>query len=461
MEENRINEVVLCVLIKDKDSELIEVGYEKIDNYLESEFKLLESLFKKNYTAHDIVEYIKLHRKLDILFLMYNYCEHLSGAFQGLLSEVETIGKKYHSNFEAIKENDKRDEALKAEKNRLLEECQERLLAVYLEKAYEKCANNKSILTYSHRKVGWSAPKYKLNDNFSIEFKTNFGYGAVSYFYSKIRYKELDIVPFSDWVNYRNSNIFEIVQYSAKHDLTNESWKIAMTFIRDACNLSLTNEDEFVKKYIVADCNALVNGLEKILTDDSFKINESKFLNQEKEYVDLKLVGHNLIEFKGEKISGSLQFITIIKQFNYIVEIDEYVNRIEKYNQNVIPMLTEEISKIRIERVELIKEINNLEPSYDRVKIQETYYEQRMTDLKNELRKKSGSVGSEEIKKNFLTKNPSYEIFLKEFDEVTISYELKVAKKERLSRIFRNLIKYRKAINDYFEEYPLAHGLAR
>lgn len=452
MEENKINENVLCILLQNKDSELIEVRYEKIDSYLESEFKHLESLFEKNnYTAHDIVEYVKRHRKLDVLFLNYSYCRHLNRAYQGLRLSTETFDKQYHSNFEEIKQIDKREELIKAEKNRLLIECQERLLAVYLEKAYEKCANDKTILTYSHRKVGWSAPKYKLNDNFSIEFKTNFGYGSVSYFYSKIRYKELDIVPFSDWINYQYSSIFEIAQYSAKHELTNESWYEAMIFIAEACNLSLTDEDEFVQKYIVSQCNELINGLEKILTDDSFKIKGYNFLNQERGYINLKLQGHNLIEFKGEKISGALQFISIIKQFNYIIEIDEYVNRIEKCNQNIKPMLIEEENKIRIELYHLNIEKKGLERSYNRVKSQETNYEQRRTALMEELRKKSSWVNSEEFEKIFLTKNPSYERFLKEFKEVTESYDLKVSEINRLEKVQINLIKYELDIYEYFE----------
>lgn len=453
MEEKKINENVLCVLLKTKDSELIEVGYEKIDSYLESEFKHLESLFEKNnYTAYDIVQYIKRHWNLDVLFLKYSYCRHLHKPYQGLCLSTEIIEKQYRSNFEDIKQIDKREELIKAEKNKLLLECQERLLAVYLEKAYEKSISNKTILTYSHRKVGWSAPKYKLNDNFSIEFKTNFGYGSVSYFYSKIRYKALDIVPFSDWINYQYSSIYEIARYSAKHELTNESWYEAMIFIAQACNLSLTDEDEFVQKYIVSQCNELINGLEKILTDDSFKIKGYYFLNQEREYVNLKLQGHNLIEFKGEKISGALQFISIIKQFKYIIEIVEYVNRIEICNQNVRPILIEEESKIRTELYHLNIEKKGLERSYNRVKSQEANYEQRRTTLMEELRKKSNWVNNEEFEKIFLTRNPSYERFLKEFKEVTELFDLKVSEINRLEKVQINLIKYQLDIYEYFEK---------
>jgi len=48
--------------------------------------------------------------------------------------------------------------------------------------------------------------------------------GSVSYFCIKIRYKDLDIIPFADWVNYQISRIFKIARYSSKHRLNNESW---------------------------------------------------------------------------------------------------------------------------------------------------------------------------------------------------------------------------------------------
>ena len=41
-----------------------------------------------------------------------------------------------------------------------------------------------------------------VTPNFSVEIKTNFGYGSVSYFYTKLKYKNIEITPFSEWVDY-------------------------------------------------------------------------------------------------------------------------------------------------------------------------------------------------------------------------------------------------------------------
>ena len=72
--------------------------------------------------------------------------------------------------------------------------------AFSINKAYNICKKDKSILSFSHRKDGWSNPVYQLTQNFSVEIKTNFGYGRKSYFYTKLNYKEIDITPVSEWI---------------------------------------------------------------------------------------------------------------------------------------------------------------------------------------------------------------------------------------------------------------------
>ncbi|KGE84843.1 hypothetical protein IX84_31370 [Phaeodactylibacter xiamenensis] len=310
MNVSEINEEILCVLKREEKTDKIILDVVEIEKDLEPDFRGLLNQFERNgNTANSIVHYIKNHRKLKVLFNRYDYCARLNMAYQGLDSTFELIEEKYQSKFDHIKDKEKKQEAIKKEKDKLLKECKERLHANYLQKAYKKCRKDKEILAFSHRRVGWGAPKYDLNENFSIELKTNFGYGSVSYFYTKIKYKDLDIIPFSDWVNYRISRIFEIVLYSSKHTLSNESWYDAMSYVAEACNISSKDEDLFVQKYIVDQCKELITGLQNILNSSTFRLKGYVFLNQEKGYIDLKLSGHNLTEFRGEKISGALELI--------------------------------------------------------------------------------------------------------------------------------------------------------
>ncbi len=448
----KINEDVLCILTHEKESNRIEIGYVKVEKDLEIEFNGLVNMFEReHFQAKDLIKHIINHKKLNILFSNYDYCSQLRSPFQGFYSTLETIQANYPSSFNGIYDIEKKKEMLAAEKDRLLIECKERLLANYLEKAYLKCQNDKKILAYSHRRVGWSTPKYSLNDNFSVEIKTNFGYGVVSYFYSKIRFKELDIIPYSEWVDYQYSQIYEIVRYSAKHPLSNESWQESMSFISEACNLSLTDEEKFIQKYIIEQCDEMIKGLEKILSDDSFHLKKYNLLNHERGYIDLKLKGHNLIEYRGEKISGALQFVTPIKQFANIFEIEGFVERIEKCNFIVKPMLEAEKFIIINELNQLDINKNILEPVFKELKIESEKYEQKRIALKQLLTIEAKFLSISEFEKIFLEENPNYNKFKEDLNKMTIEFNTIIAEISRLEKILENLNKYQSAIEEYFK----------
>jgi hypothetical protein len=451
----QINIDALCVLKFTPNSELVMVDYEPILRPLDNDFEQLKSQFSLDYKdAKSILSYVKNHYTLKILLEKYNYCGKLNDSYQGLYSDIAAIEAKYPSNF--LNQTTK-EELKKKEKETLLNDLQERLQAYYLELAYKSCEQKrlqKSILAYSHRKVGWGTPKYELNPNFSIELKTNFGYGYVSYFYTRIRYKELDIIPFSDWILYERAQLFEIIRYSAKHQLKNESWLEALEYSRDACNLSLTDEVAFVRKYVIEECERMVSGLEEFLEGEKFK-----FLNWEKISTDVHKEGHNLIEFRGEKISGALDFIEKILQFDRITEISDFVKRIEICNKKVQPMLTKEIALITKELIELNKILNVLKPIYEDLEKKNSDYE----SLKSKLRDKMVSnkeftlfnFNYEELDKRFKEQNPEYEKFYLEYKEKKEQYQALTAQILSLETTMANIEKYNNTITTYFEATTL------
>ena len=453
MNPSQINEEVLCILKHVGNTNKVKVDYIEIEKDLEPAFNELLNLFERSSsTAKSIVQFVKNHGKLKVLFQSYEYCTHLNRPYQGLYSTTEVIEAVYSSNFEEIKDFEKREEAKQQEKNKLLNECKQRLHANYLKKAYDKCNQDKEILAYSHRRVGWSAPKYHLNESFSIEFKTNFGYGSVSYFYTKIKYKGLDIVPFSDWVNYQISRIYEIVQYSSKHKLSNESWQEATEYVAEACNTSLTDEILFIQRYIVEQCDEMIRGLRNILTNNKFRLKGYSFVNQEKGYVDLELEGHNLTEFRGEKISGALELIPPIKQFIHIIEIEKYIKEIENCNIEVKPLLVEEQKNVKMILIKLNSEKNILESQYNKLKAKSKIFQNKKAILKNELYRKNGFHNEAKLDEEFNLQNPDFEKFKQEFSEIAKEYQKKLLDIARYEKTLENLIKYENEISKYFEK---------
>ena len=65
---------------------------------------------------------------------------------------------------------------------------------------FEKLKERTDILVLSNRIGGWSNPKFQLSKDFSIEVKSNFGFGRASYFFLSIYYKNVNIAKFSDWI---------------------------------------------------------------------------------------------------------------------------------------------------------------------------------------------------------------------------------------------------------------------
>lgn len=269
-----INASALCVLKFTKDSKFVIVDFEPINRTLEYEFEDLRKLFEGPLGAEEILQYIRRSNSLKVLLYKYSYCEKLDDAFQGFQMSAEEMDKKYSTSFSDCNNTDEYINRRRNKKEQLLRDLQKRLHAYYIEEAYNCCEKkrlDKSILAYSHRKVGFATPRYVLNSDFSIELKTNFGYGSVSYFYTRITYKGLSIVPFSDWVTYERAYLFEMIRYSAKYELKNENWYYALQYAEKACNLSIADEALFVKKYIIEECERMVMGLENFLVDDKFR----------------------------------------------------------------------------------------------------------------------------------------------------------------------------------------------
>jgi hypothetical protein len=448
--ENRINVDVICLLRFSPNSGLVFVDYEKIQRPLDKDFELLKAQFLiSNKDAKSILIYVKEHPKLKVLLGTYDYCSKLNGTNQGINGDLKAVEAKYPSVFKDYKT---KDELKKSEKETLLFDLEERLLAYYLKNSYEICEKERQqnfILAYSHRKVGFSTKYYQLNPNFSIELKTNFGYGYVSYFYTRIIYKELEIIPFSDWIIYEKARLFEIIRYSAKHALDNESWKEAMEYSKTACNLSIKDETEFVKKYVISECERMVAGLEEFLEGTKFK-----FIDKDRMFTDNHKDGHELIEFRGEKLSGALNFIEKIILFKGIIEIEDFVNRVEICNRKVQPMLKKEDILITQELFDLNEILIVLEPIFNSFEQKHKNYEALREALREELfwAEETIILNDQEFDIKFIGLNPEYKEFNVEYILKKGQYFALINQIYSLETTKENIIKYTNEINSYFEQ---------
>ncbi len=228
---------------------------------------------------------------------------------------------------------------------------------------------NNAIIAHSHKYRGWSLPEYKLNEDLSFKFNTNFGYGNSSYFYNILVFKNLQIFPFMDWCNYKYAQVSEMMQYTEifhevntnqkkKVIIKEEFWEDAMNFVAEACNTSIQSEYNFINKYIVEPIENLISFLNEIveISDDELNRKYRSFEYGLEDDNDSgrkeKITKIKLMSVKGSRVSGALDFICKFKELSVLIKNSSiYIKKIENFNEKIKPWL----EKIYIESSELLK----------------------------------------------------------------------------------------------------------
>jgi hypothetical protein len=452
-----INEEVLCVLRKNHKDYVI-IDYVKIENPFKKIVDDLVSLCKKQETSiQQIINFIIDNKDFENLNGKYKYCVSLEKPYQGFIVKNQDfiigINTEYKSLLLMKKENPY-SYNFKEKIEELKWEIENTYIlwskAYAIKNTYSLCNNDKSIILYSHRINGWSNPVYKLTPNFSVEIKTNFGFGGVSYFYSKITYKNIEITPFSEWIEYEFARFSEIIRYTKSHQLNNESWLEAIEFCRDACNLSLINEEKFVKKYIIEECEKMVIGLEELFTKNHFN-----FKGKNNNSYSISKEGHILTEFRGEKISGALDFISKIMEYDKIISIQNYKERIEFCNKKIQPILIEDAKILTIKIENLSNEKKELQPKYDEVLKINRNYNEKWNTLKDEMINKGEltieNLNKQMLMKVFYNKFPEFIEFKNEYNSVVNTYKKILNDINNNTLVRDKILSYFETIKNYFK----------
>ena len=347
----KINETHLIVLKKNTNDDGVSIDYLPIINPLRGLFddaylKCDDDRFDMEY-VNEILDYD--HRLREVL-LDYNFCLHVRRPWQGLDNDSK-ISYSHSSND--LTNEEKKSEVLK-DKEDLKELLKKHDLAYAIELAYENAINDSNIVAISHRKHGWSYPSFDLTKNLNVQFLTNFGYGGRSYFYVKLRFKNIDIIPFSEWVRYEDSRYDELISYSQDYRVDNHSWQGAMVYIKSAVNLCVKDEEKFVEKYITSECEWLVSGLKDIIA-------ERKQMNNFDEKIDR-------MDYKGRKVSGALDFIKSIKEYKSVISVKKFIGNIEQLNKDILPILLQELGQVNYDLYLAESKLAEQKPNHNKIK---------------------------------------------------------------------------------------------
>lgn len=354
----KINDTHICTLQIRKNNKLKVRFFEILQPLEDAVNRILALLDDEDTDSNYIINLILSDNAFRPLINgSFNFCEELNTAYQSWSTPLTELSKLLYSGSVSRKE-------MKDQKNKIKRLFIDQVRAYNLELTYDQCEEEKTILAYSHRRIGFRYLTFELDENIEIGFKSNFGYGSASYFYTILTYRGLAIIPFSEWVEFYYANLAELNKYSAKHYPDNEDWQDAMDYGEEAYNLAHLSEEKFVEKYLVNECTALADGLENILSGQKFE-----FMNYKRIYTQLTETGPDLVCFKGEKISGALDFIANIEEFCVYANMHQFIERIEDCNKKLLPILIRESDSVQLSLNEHKIKFEELSRIYEPVRL--------------------------------------------------------------------------------------------
>ena len=274
-----------------------------------------------------------------------------------------------------------------------------------------------------------------INEDLKILTCTNFCYGSSSYFHIIVKYKDIELLPLSEWVKYYYAGYNAIMRFTRSYICDRNSWTYAMEFLVDFVNKAIDNPEEFVKNNVLLEVNDLMTGLEEIfqMNEDEFekRLEVKHIEDDDVRYIGISSARHAnereinnykikksecAMIYKMEKISGALHFLNNLKSISTIIpEVENTISRIIELNTSIYPEITGAIPPIEKEIKDLTREFNVIERQYKQKNKQFEYLKQRLDSIK---KKAVGEVNLEELENRFKENNPRYEILTKETNEL-------------------------------------------
>ena len=225
-----------------------------------------------------------------------------------------------------------------------------------------KALGQGDIRMYSTDTLGWSNFSYQVTNDITITLGTNFGYGNASYFRLGLRYKGIDVLPYSYLVKYYYANRRDLLRYTRLYDVAHDSWNLAFSFVEEVANKASESEEEFVRHWILNEIKDMVHRLHSVFENPGDYIQDMLNLKGEKADCDYLTVRNmDSIEerrygvcpeemtmaIRAEKITGALDFLDNLSTLSTTLpEIEAYINEIKEMAVAIIPELDEMEQKI-------------------------------------------------------------------------------------------------------------------
>ena len=244
-----------------------------------------------------------------------------------------------------------------------------------LSETVKKIKEHDEIKMYSRDVVGYSTYTHKINDDITVELRTNFGYGSAAYFNLAVKYKDIVILPYSYLVHYYYANMKSLMACTRAYRPLRESWESSINFIADFVNQSIADPRKFVGEYVIKEVEEMMKGLRAIMdnpaevqirikdsTSSEVRLSVIRPFNKD-EFVMMESMADELTTlFKAEKITGALLFIESLTQLQeFCGDMSALIGEILSMNKDVKPEIPPVLNSVRSMIEAFKREEKNLE----------------------------------------------------------------------------------------------------
>lgn len=334
-----------------------------------------------------------------------------------------------------------------------------------LSETVKKIKEHDEIKMYSRDVVGYSTYTHKINDDITVELRTNFGYGSAAYFNLAVKYKDIVILPYSYLVHYYYANMKSLMACTRAYRPLRESWESSINFIADFVNQSIADPRKFVGEYVIKEVEEMMKGLRAIMdnpaevqirikdsTSYEVRLSVIRPFNKD-EFVMMESMADELTTlFKAEKITGALLFIESLTQLQeFCGDMSALIGEILSMNKDVKPEIPPVLNSVRSMIEAFKREEKNLERQIKFKENRKQYFDKR----KERLQAKMTFAEKIAHDKIFREKNPLYiklEEEINELNQKVYNFQDKIRKRERVEERLTVCLKRTESIEEYKEE---------
>lgn len=457
---------------------LIEELHAMVENPNRSVYDL-QCKFSSDYKYSEKSWYICYPYSLSASYLPITRCPEIKSysdikkewdeCFKGEIDSIKENCRKNRTYFNEDKAREiatnKLAEFKQDQKKEFLDECTKWIDVNEIQTTALSLKRRQDILMYSKENIGWSNFEHRINDELKICISTNFGYGSAAYFVLAIRYKDLNIIPYSCIVKYYKAQMRDIIKCTRQYDPRRDSWEAAFDFIIELSNQAQSNPEKFINEYVMNEVTEMMKGLRAILEnpkhfhDELAKVKVPELIINVRNILDndILLMRAYPLEstflFKVEKIVGALHFLNNLQKIsstfiNISQEIDKHIDELLKYNFELYPQIKNQCETIekRIRTEEIRIEIKNKEKEH--IITQMKPYKEELSSLLENV-----SSWSERtiIESNFKSNNPRYKRLL----------ESKSEKEKEIREINKRINEYKNFISLLKESMDLIDSVRK